>query len=122
MSNKKTLEFLDHESPENGAHLGIMRASAPQIGLGRRKAFSGGGCHDNHILKGYVPKQYMERDARWVIRSCQNHNAQKSVINWVIPTYGRKKKHIYEGKSLFLMNGVKMCSLSEQTVIAFAEV
>ena len=26
----------------------------------------------------------------WVIRSCQDHNAQKSVINWVIAASGRK--------------------------------
>lgn len=35
-----------------------------------------------------------------VIRSCQNHNAQGSVINWVIAAYGRKS-HLKEEKKCF---------------------
>lgn len=44
-----------------------MWTSAPQMGEGWGYESSGGGCHDNRILKGYaiMPKQYGEADASY---------------------------------------------------------
>lgn len=72
--------------------VGIMWTSAPQMG-GRLRLFRRRLswqphpqrlCHHAEAIQGTRCELY------WVIRSRQSHNAQKSVINWVVATSGRK--------------------------------